>query len=35
VNQKISKHNSHAHLTDFLNYESEALSQFMNLDVSF
>jgi hypothetical protein len=35
VNQKISDLNSHAHLTDILDYESEALSQFMNISVSF
>jgi hypothetical protein len=32
---EISEFNSHAHLTDLLDYESEALSQFMNLGVSF
>jgi hypothetical protein len=35
MNQKISNLNSHAHLADLLDYESEALSQFMNLGVSF
>jgi hypothetical protein len=32
---EISELNSHAHLTDLLDYESEALSQFMNLGLSF
>jgi hypothetical protein len=35
VNQKISELNSHAHLIDHLDYESEVLGQFMNLSVSF
>jgi hypothetical protein len=35
VNQKTSELNSHARLTDILDYESEALSQFMNRGVSF
>jgi hypothetical protein len=35
VNQKINDLNSHAHLTDLLDYESETLSQFMNLGLSF
>jgi hypothetical protein len=35
VNQKISEHNSHAHLTDILDYESKASGQFMNLGMSF
>jgi hypothetical protein len=35
VNQKISEFNSLAYLTDILDYESEALDQFMNLGVSF
>jgi hypothetical protein len=35
VNQKISEVNSHAQLTDLLDYEFKALDQFMNLGMSF
>jgi hypothetical protein len=35
VNPKNSDLNSHAHLADLLDYESEALRQFMNIGVSF
>jgi hypothetical protein len=35
VNQKISDFNLHVHLIDLLDYESEALRQFMKLGVSF
>jgi hypothetical protein len=35
VNQKTIDLDSLARLTDLLDYESEALNQFMNLGVSF
>jgi hypothetical protein len=35
VNQKTSELNSHARLTDLLDYESESLGQFINLGMSF
>jgi hypothetical protein len=35
VNQNISIFGPLTHLTDLLDYESEALNQFMNLGVSF